>query len=47
MALRLSGPLGAISFQDRHIFEDKMISRIRLPFDGVKHGIAWKVKVER
>ena len=45
--LRLSGPLGAIGYKDRPIFDDKMATSEDYKFNGITNGLAWKTRVER
>ncbi len=47
LPLPLRGPLGAISFKERSLFDDKMAGQSEFKFDGVKGGIAWKGRIER
>ena len=47
LPLALYGPLGAIGFKERSLFDDKMTTQEEYRFNGVKGGIAWKGKVER
>ncbi len=47
LPLDLKGPLGAISFKDRAIFDEKLAIQEDYRFNGTKGGLAWKGKVER
>ena len=43
----MNGFLGAITFKDRTLFDDKVILTPEYQWDGVKGGAAWKSNVER
>ena len=43
----LKDPLGAIGYEKRAIFDEKLASLDEYKFNGVKGGLAWKGKVER
>ena len=45
--LRLNGPLGAIGYKDRPIFDEKMATHAEYKFNGIKDGVAWKTRLER
>ena len=47
LPLRLNGPLGAIGYKDRLIFDETMATHEEYKFNGVKGGVAWKTKLER
>jgi len=47
LPLKLKGPLGAINFKDRGIFDEKLATQAEYKFDGVRGGVAWKGKTER
>ena len=41
------GPLGAITFKDRGMFDDKLMLNEEYRYNGIKGGAAWKSKLER
>ena len=43
----MPGLLGAISFKDRSLFDDKFMLASEYQWDGMKGGAAWKSRVER
>ena len=45
--LKMNGLLGAITFKDRTLFDDKVMLTSDYQWDGVKGGAAWKSRVER
>ena len=47
LPLPLLGPLGAIAFKDKSLFDDKLALQEEFRFAGIKGGIQWKGKVER
>ena len=47
LPLRLGGPLGAIGYKDRPIFDEKMTTNEDYKFNAIKGGVAWKTKLER
>ncbi len=47
LPLVLKDPLGAIGYEKRAIFDEKLASLDEYKFNGVKGGLAWKGKVER
>ena len=47
LPLQLRGPLGAIGYKERSLFDEKLASQSEYKFDGVKGGIAWKGRLER
>ncbi len=47
LPLDLKGPLGAISYKDRSVFDEKLAMQEDYRFSGTKGGLAWKGKVER
>ncbi len=47
LPLDLKGPLGAINFKDRSVFDEKLALQDEYKFNGSKGGTAWKGKVER
>ena len=47
LPLTLKGPLGAIGYKDRGVFDEKLALQDEYRFDGVKGGLAWKGKTER
>ena len=47
MPLRMPGPLGAISYKDRPMFDDKVMMHPDYAYNGSKGGSTWKSKVER
>ena len=47
LPLRLSGPIGAIGYKDRPIFDEKMATSEDYKFNGIKGGVAWKTRLER
>ncbi len=47
LPLTLKGPLGALNFKERALFDDKIAMQSDFSFNGLKGGMAWKGKVER
>ena len=47
LPLVLRGPMGAIDYKDRPLFDDKLAMQTEFRFDGSKGGPHWKGKVER
>ena len=47
LQLKMLGPLGAITFKDRGMFDDKLMLNEEYRYNGVKGGAAWKSKAER
>ncbi len=47
LPLTLKGPLGAIGYKDRGVFDEKLALQDEYRFNGVKGGLAWKGKTER
>ena len=47
LPLALRGPLGAIAYKERALFDDKLALTEEYRFNGVKGGPAWKGKLER
>ncbi len=47
LPLTLKGPLGALNFKERALFDDKISMQGDFSFNGVKGGLAWKGKIER
>ena len=47
MPLRMPGPLGAIQYKDRPMFDDKVMMHQDYAYNGSKGGSTWKSKVER
>ena len=45
--LAMAGPLLAIAYKDRNIFDDKIMLHSDFRYDGNKGGAAWKSRVER
>ncbi len=47
LPLALKGPLGAIGYKDRGVFDEKVALQEEYRFNGSKGGLAWKGKTER
>ena len=47
LPLKLQGPLGAIGYKDKALFDDKLSSQDEYRFNGSKGGWNWKGKMER
>ena len=47
LPLKLVGPLGAIDFKDRSMFDDKLTTQEEFRFNGVKNGPQWKGRLGR
>ena len=47
LPLQLRGPLGAIAFKDRSVFDEKFTMQEDYRFNGIKNGEQWKTRVER
>ena len=47
LPLALKGPLGAIGYKDRGVFDEKLALQDEYRFNGSKGGLAWKGKTER
>ncbi len=47
LPLTFRGPIGAIGFVGKSIFDDKLTMQDEYRFNGVKNGVQWKGKVER
>ena len=45
--LKMPGLLGAITYKDRTLFDDKVMLTPDYQWDGVKGGAAWKSSVEK
>ena len=45
--LLLVGPLLAITYKDRNLFDDKTMLHSEFRYDGNKGGASWKSRVER
>ena len=45
--LKMPGLLGAITFKDRSLFDDKVMLSAEYHWDGTKGGANWKSRVER
>ena len=46
LKVRQLGLLGSDRFQDKLMYDDKMMDRAEFRFDGVKGGISWKATME-
>ncbi len=47
LPLTLKGPLGAIGYKDRGVFDEKLALQEEYRFNGSKGGLSWKGKTER
>ncbi len=47
LPLELNGPIGAIGFKDRGMFDEKLTVQEEYRFNGTKNGAQWKGKLER
>ncbi len=47
LPLPLKGPLGAIGYKERALFDDKIAHHEEYKFNGAKGGINWKQRTER
>ena len=47
LPLKLHGPLGAIGFKDRSMFDDKLTMQEEFRFHGTKNGPQWKGRIRR
>ncbi len=45
LPLTLRGPVGALGFRDRTIFDDKLVVNDEYRYNGVKNGVRWKTKL--
>ncbi len=46
LPLHLPGPMGAVNFKDRSLFDDKLTLNEEYRYNGVKNGMQWKNKLE-
>ena len=43
----MTGPLGAVTYEDRGMFDDKLMLSDEYRYNGIKGGTAWKTRLER